>query len=225
MGTPTQRVNLSELRAEIDEIRARYLSATSLAEIDSAAFAEDFAAAAQRFRIKLAPEHSILAKAATTIEGLIRSLHPEVDLVRITRPYAEQIVARRFSPASLVRDFASEASGITSVLRELPDQLGQILHDVETGNVQVRAVTPELDDIPTLLHQLAGRLGLTAFAFAMTVCTALVLPGPEAHWARVLLCIGCGVSAAAAWTILFWWHVVGRGKPLRLGPLIRIFRR
>lgn len=225
MGTPTQRVSLGDLRAEIDEIRSRYLSATSLADIDSAAFAEDFAAAAQRFRIKLAPEYSILAKAATTIEGLIRSLHPEVDLVGIARPYTEQIMARRFSPASLARDFASDASGLATVLRELPDQLGQILHDVETGNVQVRALTPELDDIPSLLHQLAGRLGLTAFAFAMTLCTALVLPGPDAHWARSVLCLACGIASAAAWTVLFWWHVVGRGKPLRLGPLIRIFRR
>ena len=107
----------------------------------------------------------------------------------------------------------------------LPAQLDQILHDVETGNVQVRAVTPELDEIPALLHQLAGRVTLAFFALALTLATAVIFPDPGAGALRIVLCILCGLGAAAAWTVLFWWHVVGRGKPLRLAPLLRFFRR
>ncbi len=225
MGTPTQRVQLADLRAEIEGIRRRYLAAASLAELDSAAFAEAFAEAAQRFRIKLAPEYSILAKAATTIEGIVRHLHPEADLVAISRPYVEQVVARRFSPAGLARDLLGEASGLASLVRGLPGQLDQILHDVETGNVQVRALTPELDDLPGLLHQLAGRLGLALFAAALTLCAALVLPEGPVPGGRLLLSVLCGLGAAGAWTVLFWWQVVGRGKPLRLRPFVRFFRR
>lgn len=225
MGTPTQRVGLSELRADIEDIRRRYLTAGSLAEVDSAAFAQEFAEAAQRFRIKLAPEYSILAKAASTIEGIIRHLHPAVDLAGIAQPYVQQVVAQRFSPGNLVRDWLGEASGLASLVRQLPAQLDQVLHDVETGNVQVRAVTPELDDVPDLLHQMAGRLGLAAFASALTVSTALVLvPAEPAPW-RVALALLCGLAAAGAWTVLFWWQVVGRGKPLRLRPFLRFFRR
>jgi ubiquinone biosynthesis protein len=211
MGTPTQRVNLAALRGEIQRIQSTYLSAASLAELDSAAFAEEFADAAQHFRIKLAPEYSILAKAATTIEGIIRHLHPEVDLAAISQPYVQQVLAARFSPAGMVRDFVGEAGGLAALVREVPAKLDQVLHDLETGNLQFRAVTPELDDVPDLLHQLAGRLGLTAFATAMTLCAALVLPESPAPALRILLSVVCGLGAAAAWTILFWWHVVGRG--------------
>ncbi len=225
MGTPTQRVNLSDLRAEIDRIRGKYLAVDSLADLDSAAFAEEFADAAQRFRIKLAPEYSILAKAGSTIEGVVRHLHPEVDLAAISRSYVEHMLADRYAPSTLVSDFLGEASGLASLVRELPPKLDQILHDVESGNVQVRAVTPELDDVPDLLHQLAGRLGLTAFAATMTLAAALLLAvEAESAW-RATVGVVCGLAATGAWTVLFWWHVVGRGKPLRLRPWIRIFRR
>jgi ubiquinone biosynthesis protein len=225
MGTPTQRVSLSDLRAEIERIRGKYLAVTSLDQVDSSGFAQEFAEAAQRFRIKLAPEYSILTKAATTIEGLIRNLHPSVDLVAIARPYVQQVLTRRLSPFAMLQDFAGEAGGLASLLRRIPTQLDQVLHDVETGNLQIRAVTPELDQVPALLHQLAGRLGLTAFALAMTLCAVIVLPDRDPHWAQIALCVVFALSATSAWTVLFWWHVVGSGKPLRLGPLIRLFRR
>lgn len=225
MGMPTQRVTLADLRAEIERIRGKYLVVTSLDQVDSSGFAQEFAEAAQRFRIKLAPEYSILTKATTTIESLVRNLHPSVDLVAIARPYVQQVLTRRLSPVSVLQDLAGEASGIASLLARLPAQLDQVLHDVETGNLQVRAVTPALDEMPALLHQMAGRLGLTAFAFAMTLCAAIVLPDRDPSWVQITLCVACVLAAASSWTVLFWWHVVGRGKPLRLAPLLKLFRR
>ncbi|CAG1005675.1 aarF domain-containing kinase [Myxococcaceae bacterium] len=225
MGTPTQRVSLAELRAEIERIRSKYLVVESLDQVDSTGFAQEFAAAAQGFRIKLAPEYSILVKATTTIEGLVRTLHPSIDLVSIARPYVQQAISRRLSPLAVLQDLAGEASGLASIVARLPAQLDQVLHDVETGSLQIRAVTPELDEVPALLHQMAGRLGLTAFAFAMTLCAAIVLPDADPHWAQITLCVLCALAAAGAWTLLFWWHVVGRGKPLRLAPILRLFRR
>ncbi len=225
MGTPTQRVSLADLRAEIERIRQKYLAVESLAAVDSAGFAQEFAEAAQRFRIKLAPEYSILVKATTTIEGLVRNLHPEADIAGIARPYVQQVLARRLSPGALFQNLAGEATELAALVARLPAQLDQVLHDVETGNLQVRAVTPALDEMPALLHQMPGRIGLAAFAVAMSLCAAILLPERDPHWARVALAVACALTAAGAWTVLFWWQVVGRGKPLRLGPILRLLRR
>lgn len=224
MGTPTQRVNLAELKAEIERIRSAYLT-TTIGEVDSAGFVEEFARAAQRFRIKLASEYTVLTKAAATIEGIVRSLHPNVDIVRIAMPYAKQIAARRLSPQALLSGLASEATSLGGMVLRFPEQAAQFMHDLETGNLQFRAVTPELDALPALLHQASGRVSLALFAFSMTLCTALTLPAPLTHWSQLVLPVLTGLAATLAWLIAFWWHVVGRGKPLRLAPLIRLFRR
>jgi ubiquinone biosynthesis protein len=193
--------------------------------VDSAGFVEEFARAAQRFRIKLASEYSVLTKAAATIEGIVRHLDPDVDIVRIAMPYAKQIALRKFSPQTLFQNLTSEASSLGAMALRFPEQAAQLLHDLETGNLQVRAVTPELDALPALLHQAAGRMALALFASVMTLCTALVLPEHTPHWSQLALSVVLGLTAAGAWSVSFWWHVVGRGKPLKLGPLIRLFRR
>jgi ubiquinone biosynthesis protein len=225
MGTSTQRVNLAELRAEVARIRATYLAAASIEDVDSRGFAEAFAAAANRFRIKLAPEYAILTKATATLEGIIRTWHPHVDLIAIARPMVERVVAGRWSPARLLTDAMSGATGVGSLLRALPAQLEQVLHDVESGNLQVRAASPALDELPLRIHQLASRLSLTGFAASLSICTALLVPPELGLDLRSVLCLLCLALAAAGWTALLWWHVLGRGRPLQVTALLKLLRR
>lgn len=225
MGTPTQRVDLAALKREIDRLRQRYLSGARLSEVDSAGFVEEFAAAAGRFRIKLAPEYSVLTKGAATLEGVIRSLHPDIDLISIARPYVEQVVAERFSPATVLQGLAADLGDLGSIAQRLPAQLDQVLHDVETGNLQVRALTPELDELPALLHQAASRLAVALFAASLSVSAALLFANEAAGGVRIALGVACALLATGGWTTLFWWHLIGRGKPLRLSPILDFFRR
>jgi len=225
MGTPTQRVNLTELKADIERIRSQHLMVASFGEYDTAGFIEEFAKAAGKHRIKLARDMAILAKAAATLEDIIRTLHPDVDLVGIARPFLDRIVKQRLAPQRVLGELWSEASGLGSMLRTVPGQVDQLLHDFETGNIMVRAVTPELDDVPRLLHALGGRLSLAAFAAATTIATAIAVPETTPSTPRLVVAAVLALAAVAAWTALFGWHWLGRGKPLRLTPLLRFFRR
>lgn len=225
MGTPTQRVNLTELKADIQRIRSEHLMVASFGEYDSAGFIEEFAKSAGKHRIKLARDMAILAKAAATLEDIIRTLHPDVDLIGIARPFLDDIVKRRLAPQRILGEFMSEASGIGSMLRTVPGQVDQLLHDFETGNIMVRAVTPELDGIPARLHALGGRIALAAFASATTIAAAIAMPETTHSTSHVVVTAALGASAAIAWTALFAWHWLGRGKPMRLTPLVKFFRR
>jgi ubiquinone biosynthesis protein len=225
MGTATQRVSLADLQAEVARIRTTYLTAASLEDVDSSGFAEAFATAANRFRIKLAPEYAILTKAAATLEGIIRTWHPQIDLVAIAQPVVERVMAARWSPARLLAEAMSGATGMGGLLRRLPTQLEQLMQDVESGNLQVRAVSPALDELPLRIHQFASRLSLTGFAAALSICAALLLP-PALHAdLRGVLFVLCLVLATIGWTALLWWHVLGRGRPIQVGELLKLLRR
>jgi len=225
MGTPTQRVNLNELKADIERIRSQHLMVASFGEYDSAGFIEAFGKAAGKHRIKLARDMAVLAKAAATLEDIIRTLHPDVDLVGIARPFLDDIVKRRLSPQRILGEFMSEASGIGSMLRTVPGQVDQLLHDFETGNIMVRAVTPELDDLPRRLHALGGRLALAAFASSTTIATAIAVPEATTSTLRMVTAAVLALAATGGWTTLLVWHWFGQGKPVRVTPLLRFFRR
>lgn len=223
MGTPTERVSLEELRAEVARMRAKYLT-LDVGALNSSGFAEEFASAANRFRIKLASEYALLVKSIATVEGVVRALDPKVDLVATVGPYVQSVVAERLSPGTLLGQLGGEASAVGSMLWRLPGHVDQLFHDFETGNLQLRAVTPELDTLPSLVHQAGSRVSLALFAAAMAICASITLQGEPPPSYRLVLCVVLSLLSAGAWAILVVWHVVGRGKPLRLRPLLRALR-
>ncbi len=225
MGTATTRVNLSELKAEITRIRREQLEVASLDEVDSSEFAQEFAAAAARFKIRLAPEYAIMVKAAATLEGVIRGLDPNVDLPAIVRPTIEQVVSDRMSPDRMVQSALTRATGMGGLVSRMPDHIEQLMHDMETGNLQLRALTPELDSLPHLVRWSSGRASLTAFSATMSVCCAvLVAMGPAStlQWGLAVFTLICAVMG---WSGTFFSYWIGTGQAVSVSPLIRLFRR
>jgi hypothetical protein len=100
-----------------------------------------------------------------------------------------------------------------------------VLHDFQTGNIQVRAITTELDELPSLLHQHGSRTVLAMFAGSLALACALLVPAGLSHWLPAALAIFCGLSSTTAWLILLSWHFLGRGKPMRVTPFLRFLRR
>ncbi len=228
MGTPTQRVDIGELKREIIRVRSQYVMVRSVSELDTQGFIDEFANAVGKYRVKLAIEYSVLAKAAGTIEGLVRALYPQVDVLEITKPYVERIFTERWSPQQMLQQALGGGVGVASLLRTVPTHVDQILHDFETGNVQVRPITPKLDKLPDTLYQSATRLAVALFAASMSICAAVSLPdGYEGYmdWARIAFFLLFTTLAIGGWTVTWWWHWLGRGRSIRLTPLLKLFRR
>jgi hypothetical protein len=100
-----------------------------------------------------------------------------------------------------------------------------VLTDVESGNLQVHAVSPGLEWLTDRLQQLGSRLSLTAFAAALSICAAILAPAALARDLRSGLFLLSITLAVSGWTVLLWWTGLGRGRPLRLTPLLKLFRR
>ena len=166
-----------------------------------------------------------MIKAAASLEGVIRALDPEVDIVGIARPFAEQIVAERLAPARLLEQALTRATGVGGLVARMPDQIEQLLHDVETGNLQLRAVTPELDRMPQLMRWSSVRLSLGLFAASMSLCCAVLVAGEPTTTLAIWLAIATFVFAVLGWGATFVSYFVGSGQTLRVAPIIKLFRR
>ncbi|MCB9597823.1 MAG: AarF/ABC1/UbiB kinase family protein [Sandaracinaceae bacterium] len=228
MGTPTQRVDIGELKREITRVRADYVMVKSVGEVDTQGFIDEFAQAVGKYRVKLATEYSVLVKAAGTVEGLVRQLYPDIDALAITKPYVERMFGERWSPQQMVQQALGGGVGAASLLRTLPTHVDQILHDFETGNIIVNPMTPTLDKIPDTLHQSATRIAVALFASAMTVASAVSIPaGYDGYmdWARIGMFVLFTCFAIGGWTVTWWWHWLGKGVTLKLTPILNFFRR
>lgn len=226
MGTPTTRVNISEFKSDIARFRSEHMLVESLGQSDASRFIQDFVGAAQKYQVKLATEYSVMAKAVGTVEGIVRHLDPDAPIVEIARQYLEPLVKARYTPEKLLEEAMGGVTGVGSLIRHLPSQMDQLLHDMETGNLQVQSTVPNLQDFAPMLRRLGGRLSLSLFAMSMTLGAAiLLLDDPTTYYHIPILSILCILIAISSWTVLLWWHFINVGKPLKISGFLKFFRR
>jgi ubiquinone biosynthesis protein len=230
MGQPRGHVSLRTFTAEVESIRARYLK-RNLGDIDMAGFVEECIDAAQRHRIRIASDYAILSKAAVTLEGVIRQLSPDLDLARHVQPYSQRLLRDHYAPDQLVRGAITTLGQLRSALRDVPDQVGQVLLDLESGHLELKVHNEPLQHLGREMNLQTTRALMGILAAALTLATPLWLAN-EPLWigsGRIpLMTTLCGLSAATFGFWSFAWHVAG-GRPLlrklRLMPLLRILRR
>lgn len=225
VGKPTTRVNLNELKSEIERVRNDLVQARTLGDVDTNALIDEILRAISKYRLRLGRDLSLAIKAGATLEGTIRSLHPDIDLVTLGRPHLEAFVSRRLSPDQVLRNALGDAVGLGSLLRTVPGQIDQLLHDFDTGNVLIRPVTPALDTIPKRIHALSGGILLVGLAQALTVAAAITLPERTEQTFKLVTSIVCGVLALVTWVVLGVRHLLAGASPLKVTPWIRLFRR
>jgi len=231
MGQPIGRVNLREFRTDVERIRNKYIEAT-VGEIDVSKFIQEVMDAAQHHKIRLNANYAVLTKTAATIEGIMRRLKPDLDVMELGMPYARELAMRRFSAQKIAKSAVNTAVGFSSFVTKVPQQMDQVLMDIESGNLTITVRNESLDQMGETLNTMGTRLFLGVIAAGLAIVSALVLQpyyDSEIYGVPVMLVVGI-LSAVGATTLFWWalgWHVAAsrKGKKLRLEPLMRLFRR
>jgi ubiquinone biosynthesis protein len=159
LGTPDSRANLLQFKTDIDAILNAYLP-TAIKDVNAKLLVRDLLNLAVKYRVKVPREYAILARAAVAIEGILRSLYPDMPIGDIFMPYARKMLAERYDPAQLQGSAMKTLLRLQNVANELPLQLQQIMLDLESGKF---TVTLKQDQIESLNNNLRA-LAVVAFA-------------------------------------------------------------
>lgn len=166
LGTPESRANLHAFKTDIDAILNAYLP-TSIKDVDAKAMVRDLLNLAVKYRVKVPREYAILARASVAIEGILRSLYPDMPIGEIFMPYAKRILAERYDPAQLQGNAMKTLLRLQNAASDLPLQLQQIMLDLEAGKFTVTMNNEQVDSLNSNLRALAvvAFAGLCACGF------------------------------------------------------------
>lgn len=227
MGRPLGPINMTAFKAEIASIRDRYMR-QSLKTIDAAAFSRDCIDATQRYRIRIATEYALLGKTSATVDGILRTLDPNFNILKEGQHYARRMLAHRYSSPRLMQEAFSGLMSLSTFLREVPDHLSQILLDAESGTLQVRLENDALRHLGAEINTQTTRLFMGMCCAALTIATPLFL-GNEALWFRgipVLTCLCFGTATLLWWFGIGWHLMAGRlHSKIRVGPFLEFMKR
>lgn len=198
-------VRLDELEAAVRGVCEPYftrpLSEISLAEVLGKLFRT-----AQKYELTLQPQLILLQKTLLSIEGLGRLLDPKIDIWAVARPVLEKILAERYSPRRLAREFRRRLPELATKTPEMPRLVHAWLEQQVSGR---HALSMHSTDLVALTGEIRAlqRRAVAAIAGAGLLVTAAVLYGlgvggpqlvdvPAAAWVAGLGGLG---SLLAAW--------------------------
>ncbi|MFO0596834.1 MAG: AarF/UbiB family protein [Myxococcaceae bacterium] len=205
LGTPDARTNLIAFRKDIDAILGAYLP-TSLKDVDTRHLLADILNLAVKYRIRIPREFAILSRASVAIEGVLRSLYPEMPIAEIFMPYAKQLLGDRYDPSQLQGSMMKTLLRLQGAADELPMQVQQILLDLESGKFTVTVKAEQMNELNNNLRAFAvvAFAGLCACGFIIGTFIAFANKPLEVWGIPVL-----GIFGIAA-TIFLWSTAVVR---------------
>jgi len=224
VGIPDQRINLHHFRQAIHDILDRYLG-RKLSEVDPGVLMSELVDLAMKYKIKIPKEYAVLSKASATTEGIVRQLDPELDITQAALPYAKQLLYDRYSPASMSGGFLRVLLQLQGFLQDTPQQLAQILMDLEGGKFNVNVRSDELSRLNTNVKAL-GILLFTGMLASGLIVGAFSLAGRASEgvgqtvWPLAAL-IGLSLAAMLFGAALSWTLLSGRVKKISLRRFLK----
>ena len=221
---------MREFKGDVVRIRDSYML-SSLSDIDVTQLVQEILDAAQRHRIQLNPSYAVLIKAASTIEGIMRELEPDLDIMARALPYVKQLAAKRFSAKKIATSALRTSMAFSNFLTQFPEQMDQVMMDLEGGNLTITVRNEALDRFGHQLNTLGTRLFLGISSAGLAISAALLLQGQTISVYEISLVMVGGVLCGLVAMLLFWWalgwHVVGgKGvRKLKIGPIVKFLRR
>jgi ubiquinone biosynthesis protein len=226
IGVPEAHTPITSLRDDISGILDRYLG-LKLDQIRSSTLLTDMLDLAVRHKIKVPREYALLCKSSVTIEGVIRGLYPELDIMEVGLPYAKEMLFSRFQPGDASGALMKSMLKLQGLAEDVPSQLSQILADLEGGKFRVHVRAESIDRLADNVRSLGLTvfLGLLASALALG---GLFVVARQMAGSQVVLLLGFSALLFAGFlfgaSLTVYW-LGGRIPKLSLRKLIARFSR
>ncbi|MFF5791003.1 ABC1 kinase family protein [Paeniglutamicibacter sp. NPDC012692] len=168
MATLPEDFDEAALRRELSRFMSRYMGPG--AAVKAEVFTQLVTMLAKH-RITVPPELAGAFRAVAVLEGTLRLLDPDFDLIAAAREYGEARVRSVFRPSSLAEALNNEVMTLLPLLKRLPRRLDQISGDLEAGrlgfNMRLLANPQDRHMVRSMVHEviltfLAGVTGIMA---------------------------------------------------------------
>lgn len=118
----------------------------------------------------LMPEYFyLLFKGITLIEGVGRSINPDLDIVKTLKPYAKTLFLRKINPEHFLKSGMNRALNFTDNIDEIPKELRSILHKLDDNKLTVSSEIKNLEQTNAVI-----KTSVTNLIFALVLCANMI---------------------------------------------------
>jgi len=155
----------------------------------------------------------LLGKAFLTVENLVLTLAPEIDLNAAIKPQVTASMLQAVSPGQVAKTVRTTAFDLMEFVRQLPEETRQIFHRFSRGEIGVRIDARELYDLKAEFDRQNDLRVLALMAVTLVVASAIIMRLDE-RIAMLGLPLGEIGFLFSTGLIVYLFHLIRQGpKP------------
>ncbi|CAA7194493.1 ABC1 kinase family protein [Chryseobacterium potabilaquae] len=117
----------------------------------------------------------LLLKGITLIEGVGRTINPDLDIVKSLNPYTKKIFARKITPKNVFKTGVDKIMNFTDNMDEIPKELRSVLQKLDENQFTVSSEIKNIEKTNQLIKSSIINLILALILGANMIATAIVL--------------------------------------------------
>ena len=155
MGASTSKTNRDKLIEDLDVFLDRYMSVTSLDDLDVSVLFEEICALGEKHYIKMPGKFTMLVRSLTTIEGVIEELCPSLNLFEILSAKMMDRAKKSFNLEQEIINAGKDALEVSKKAAKIPALASDLLKSAARGRMKINL---ELTGYETLLDKGSGMI-------------------------------------------------------------------
>ncbi|MDJ0676071.1 MAG: AarF/ABC1/UbiB kinase family protein [Calothrix sp. MO_167.B42] len=184
LATSTQPVVLSSLESDYDRMLRKYYN-LSLSQLKFSQVIYEILQIARNHKIRLPSNMGLYAKTIANLEGVARTLNPELNFVDEIQPLIADLVRRQILGNSPVRSLLRTALDFKSLSLQSPRQIELLLDRVTSETLQWNLSIRGLDSLRRTIDDAANRLSFSILVGSLIIGAAII--SSKAQTAQLLL--------------------------------------
>ncbi|KAA2220616.1 ABC1 kinase family protein [Chryseobacterium sediminis] len=116
----------------------------------------------------------LLFKGISLIEGVGRSINPDLDIVKSLHPYTKKIFTKKINPKNLLKTGMDRMMNFTDNVDEIPKELRSVLQKLDENKFTVSSEIKNIDKTNQLIKSSVVNLILAMILGANIIATAIV---------------------------------------------------
>ena len=169
MGAASPKTNRDRLIEDIDVFLDRYMTVTSISDLDVSVLFEEICALAEKHHITMPGKFTMLVRSLTTIEGVIEQFCPELNLFELLSNKMMERAKKSFDLEQEILSIGKDALEISKKAARIPALASDVLKGVARGRTKINL---ELTGYEELLNK--GGDSIKNVVLALFACILFV---------------------------------------------------
>lgn len=178
--------DLKSLKRDAGMLLMKYYG-TKLGRVNIQDFVREIFSLVSKYNIIVPGEYTLFDKTFVTLDGIIRRLDPDIDLIKEAAPYATTLLREQFSLKEIGMTLAKDALEIREIFSNLPHLINKLTAKLDEGELKFRVedqrLAQEMEEVSSKIEKIGSRLPLSIIITSLILGGALIsLRGNEPHF-------------------------------------------